>query len=257
MKPRIVHGTPITPARWIHELAGESFCVSHSDPRALDAVLRLQDPEGILILDNGAFSVWRSGRGSIDRDAFFRWANEVQYCSEVAVAVIPDVIGGKESDNWHEAAYAVHHLSDFPERLMYVWHMTESLELLVRAARLFNFIGIGSCGEYDVERKRHSYRRRLKLALAALSHVHFAYRRRPWVHLMRGLGVYKDVIVADSADSTNVARNHRRGGDVPGHVRALADRIAAPIHRRYRSARPVGWYPQTNFAESNSFEERA
>lgn len=252
MKPRIVHGTPITPKHWLEELAGESFCVSFADPRQLDQVLLLQDPDGVMLIDNGAWSVFRKGGGQLDRVGFFKWANEIQWCCDVAVSVIPDVIGGSVEENWLEASYAVHHLSDFPERLMYVWHMTEPLEHLVRAARLFNFIGIGSCGPYDVEHHRREYRHRLKLAFTALQHVHHRFERRPWVHLMRGLAVYRDHVAADSADSTNVARNHRRGGPVPGHVRGLADRIRAPIETRYRMARPAPPVRQSNFTLEES-----
>ena len=52
---------------------------------------------------------------------------------EVAVAVIPDVIGGSEADNWAEAARAVHELAAYPERLMFIWHMNDSLDGLERA----------------------------------------------------------------------------------------------------------------------------
>ena len=51
----IVHGTPITPRHLLDELKGESFCVSFAAPRDLDTVIDLQDPTGILILDNRAF----------------------------------------------------------------------------------------------------------------------------------------------------------------------------------------------------------
>jgi transcription elongation GreA/GreB family factor len=48
---------------------------------------------------------------------------------------------------------------------------------------------------------------------------------------MRGLGVFKDVAWAESADSTNVARNHCRLRESHGEdrVRELARRIEAPI----------------------------
>jgi hypothetical protein len=61
--------------------------------------------------------------------------------------------------------------------------------------------------------------------------IHSTTGRRPWIHLMRGLAVFKDVAWADSADSTNVARNHSRLRDSHGDDRAreLAQRIEEPI----------------------------
>ena len=57
---RIVHGTPITPKELLPSLAGESFCVSFADPRDLDRCIELVGDDQILILDNGAFSIWRT-----------------------------------------------------------------------------------------------------------------------------------------------------------------------------------------------------
>ena len=92
--PRLLHGLPITPKHLLEQLRGESFCVSFAAPAQLEKAIELQDPEGMLMLDNGAFSHWRAGKGAIDREAFFAWANEAQSQCDVAVAVVPDVIGG-------------------------------------------------------------------------------------------------------------------------------------------------------------------
>ncbi len=86
-KRRIVVGTPVTPKRLLPSLAGSSFCVSHADPRDLARVIELVGEEEILVLDNGAFSHWRQGKGSIDRREFWAWANDAQAISSQAVAV--------------------------------------------------------------------------------------------------------------------------------------------------------------------------
>jgi len=226
----IIHGTPITPRAGLEQLAGKSFCVSFADARDLDACIRLQDPKGMLMLDNGAFTHWRQGKGQIDRVAYFAWANAAQARCSVAVAVVPDVIEGSEEANWMEAAYAVRQESRYPERLMFVWHMNDSLEQLERAARLFNFIAIGSCAQFDVQRNRKAYIARLRQANATLNYVASFHGRRPWVHLMRGLAVYSAAIRFDSADSSNVARNHcRTKGKVENHIGAMAARIEGEI----------------------------
>lgn len=226
---RLIHGTPITPAALLEQLAGESFCVSFAAPHQLERCIELQDPEGMLLLDNGAFSHWRAGKGQIDRNAFFTWANEAQHYCPVAVAVIPDIIGGDEEQNWMEAAIAVRDLSDFPERLMFCWHMNDSLAQLKRAALLFNFIAIGSCAEYDVQKNRPAYLARLREASAVIDYVEKFYGRRPWVHLMRGLAMLQKAIRVESADSSNVARNHCRTKGKPGHVGAMAARLKAEV----------------------------
>jgi hypothetical protein len=249
MTARIVHGTPITPKRLLDQLRGESFCVSFARPDQLELVLGRQDPNGILMLDNGAFTHWKAGKGRIDRDAFFSWANEVQDACDVAVAVIPDVIGGSEEENWVEAAWAVRGgLSDHTDRLMFVWHMNDSLETLKKAARLFNFVAIGSCEEFDVQKHRAEYLARLKEASAVLDYVERFHGRRPWVHLMRGLAVYPKAIRFESADSANIARNHCKTKANAGHVRAMADRIAAPILAAAARPERGATFPTTNFA---------
>lgn len=247
LKPRIVHGLPITPARLINELRGESFCVSYADPRDLERAIRLVDKNGILVLDNGAFSVWRSGRGKVDAVGFFAWANSAMRVCDVAVACIPDVIMGSESENWEEARRAVHELSEFPERLMFVWHLNESLEALERAARLFNFVALGSCAEYDVAKNRKAYMERIGEANEVLNRVEFEYGRRPWTHLMRGLAVLPEAVRFNSADSTNIARNHCRRKGEPGHVAAMAKRIRTGVARAAMKAEVGIAYPTSNF----------
>lgn len=250
MTPRIVHGTPITPRRLLAQLAGGSFCVSFARPEQLEDAIALQGADGILLLDNGAFSTWKTTGAPIDRAAFFAWANDAQARSPVAVAVVPDIIGGDESANWIEAAYAVRELSDFPERLCFVWHMNDSLARLKEAAALFNFVAIGSCAEYDVQTNRRAYMARLRAASAQLDYVEHWYGRRPWVHLMRGLAVLKDCVRFESADSSNIARNHCRTKREPDHVRTMAARIAAPIALAAAAAPRSSHGSPSNFGDS-------
>jgi len=249
MRPRVIHGTPITPKAVLDQLAGESFCVSFADPRQLERCIELQDPDGMLLLDNGAFSHWKSGKGQIDREAFFDWANDAQRFCDVAVAVIPDVIGGSEEQNWAEAMLAVRYYSDCPERLMFCWHMNDSIDQLKRAALVFNFIAIGSCAEYDVQTNPKGYRARLRHASAVLDYVERFYGRRPWVHLMRGMAVLPKVIRFDSGDSTNVARNHNRTQGQPQHAQALARRIKRKLAMASRVMGKA--YKTSNFAPAD------
>ena len=249
LKPRVVHGLPITPARLMDELRGESFCVSFATcgPAVVDRAIARVDKNGILLADNGAFSIWRAGKGRINRDEYFAWVNPILERCEVAVAVIPDVIEGSEAENWNEAAWAVHELAAKPERLCFVWHMNDSLEGLERACRLFNFVAIGSCAEYDVAKKREAYMARISEAWAVINKVELVHGRRPWIHLMRGLAVLPEILGANSADSVNVARNHCRTKGAPRHVAAMANRIRGAVARAAAKAEVAIAWPTSNF----------
>lgn len=225
-KPRIVIGTPVTPNRLLHTLAGSSFCVSHAHPRDLDDCIDLVGDEEILVLDNGAFTYWKQG-GRINRREFWTWANEAQRRSPNAVAVIPDVIEGDELDNLVEISWALREgWAEFPDRTMAIWHLDESLEQLAKLCRLMNFVGFGSCKEYDVQRHRAKYLARIREASEVVDQVEREFNRRPWIHLMRGLGVFQELTRFESADSTNVAVNHHRykaehGDDRVQHLKGL------------------------------------
>lgn len=228
---RTIHGTPITPAALLEQLRGSSFCVSYAAPGQLDRCIDLVGPTGVVMLDNGAFSAWRSTGHNMtasERQGFYDWANDAMRRCDQAVAVIPDVIEGSTPEaNWELAREAVHYGFEFPERAMFVWHMDEPIEQLQKACRLFNFVAIGSCAQYDIQKNFAGYMDRLREAMASIEYVDQFYGRRPWVHAMRGLGQYHRFRRLDSADSTNIARNHCRTKGRPNHVRAMAARIEA------------------------------
>ncbi len=223
-KRRIVIGTPVTPKALFPSLAGSSFCVSHQHPRDLDRAIEFVGEDEILVLDNGAFTHWKQGKGAIDRFKFWDWANAAQARSPQAVAVIPDVIEGSEHENLLEMSWALRDdagaLADFPEMTMSIWHLNESLDFLATQARLMNFVGFGSCAEFDVQTKKADYLARIREASDVLDQVERDFNRRPWIHLMRGLGVLSELTRFESADSTNVAVNHCRYKDEHGDDRA-------------------------------------
>lgn len=244
-RAHIVHGTPVTPKRLLPDLKGASFCVSFAAPEQARDVVPLQDPHGILVLDNGAFSIWNAKRRGRQlpprlrfdsqeeyRLAFWRWAEFHQSGCPNAVAVIPDVIEGSAEENLKEASYALRAgYARYPERTMFIWHMDEPISQLRTALRIFNFVGIGSCAEYDVQRQRQAYMDRLRHVAAVWDYISMERGYRPWVHLMRGLGIYHMAPAFASADSSNVAVNHCRHKATHGEdrVRHLAGRIERKI----------------------------
>lgn len=63
------HGTPITPRTVIDTLAGRCFCVSYAQPQQIKIA---HDIGQSVLLDNGAFTVWRQGT-TPDWQGYYAW----------------------------------------------------------------------------------------------------------------------------------------------------------------------------------------
>ena len=94
-----------------------------------------------------------------------------------------------------------------------------------------NFVGFGACAEFDVQRKRGDYLARIQEASDVVDQVEADHDRRPWIHLMRGLGVFAGLTRFESVDSTNIAVNHSRYKAEHGDDRAafMKRRIQAQV----------------------------
>lgn len=223
MKPILIHGTPITPQKLLEQLPGASFCVSFAEPRQIQHCMRLVAEKSVLLLDNGAYTHWQSGKGRIDREEYWSWANAIQKECPQAIAVIPDVIDGDEHENLLECSWAVREgMATFPERVMPIWHTNESQDLLIRYLRLFHYVGIGSSGDFDAVREPKAYLEQLDRVKDVLKGVYVRWHRYPWIHLMRAAQHLGKVPWAHSADSCNLARNHHIYSEVPNHVAQMA-----------------------------------
>ena len=116
------HGTPLTPLSAFYELRGRHFCVSHAAPQD---VRRAHEIGQSVMLDNGAFSKWKSGRET-DWPAFYDWA-EPWLAFATTWAVIPDVIdGGSQMQD------ALIREWPFGQKGAPVWHMDEPVADEVR-----------------------------------------------------------------------------------------------------------------------------
>lgn len=62
MEKTTVYGLPLNPKHLLEQLNGSSFCVSYYTRdklgSQLDDAIRLVGQDGILLVDNGAFSLW-------------------------------------------------------------------------------------------------------------------------------------------------------------------------------------------------------
>jgi hypothetical protein len=243
---RLVHGTPITPKRYLKQLKGHSFCVSYMHPEQLDDCIDLVGKDQILILDNGAFTAWKKGI-TLDAawwDGFYSWANAAMDRCDQAVCVIPDVIGGSEAENMALISDAIHNDKiKYPERAMAIWHMNESLDQLKKLYRLFNFVGFGSCADVDIAKNGNDskYYNKIKETFAHMDYwdANYGIANRPWIHMMRGLGVLHK-IGFDSADSCNIAMNHcYKKHSLVHHVKQFADRLAAKVNHQVLDDLPL------------------
>lgn len=240
MKKRTVFGLPLTPIRLLEQLEGQSFCLSYATRnrlgRQLDDAIRLVGEDGILLLDNGAFSAWRSGV-PMDVDGFVRWAADICERCPQAVVVVPDVIDGDELANdemRYEFSGAMFEAGVFipPERMMMVWHMHESLDRLTGMIEGgYTYIAIGSSGEY-AQVGTPQWHARIR---EAFDHIErFCAESegcyvRPWIHMMRAQGEAHRYPF-DSADSCSLAVNHcRYKAEGEGHVARYAQRIRGKI----------------------------
>lgn len=201
------HGTPITPNHILETMAGHSFCVSWARP---DQLRRCHEIGQSVMLDNGAFTYWRTGERP-DWGDFYTWAEPWLDCP-TTWPVIPDVIDGDEDDNRRlvmECPLPAHKMAP-------VWHLHESLDYLGMLVDGWHRICFGSSGQY-AGIGTAAWHRRTQEAFETIMD------RKPWVHMLRGMqtlnfGCYP----FGSVDSTDIARHHYRGrGDI-GHAKVMA-----------------------------------
>lgn len=234
MEKLTVYGLPLNPMPALEQLKGASFCVSYATRqklgRQLDDAIRLVGETGMLLVDNGAFSMHKQGTDTRDEaylDDYEAWAQAILDRCPQAVAVVPDVIGGTVEDNAELAS--LWQLD--PLRSMAIWHMHEDISYLLYLCEAYGHVGIGSSGEYW-QTGTEAWHARMREAFAAIdtweAENDGAYIR-PRIHLMRAQSL-AHLYPVDSSDSTNVAMNHGRyRAEGEGHVARFAARVDSKI----------------------------
>lgn len=201
------HGTPITPVAALYEMAGRHFCVSHAHPQDVERCHMIGQS---VMLDNGAFSKWKSGKAT-NWAAYYAWT-ERWLSFPTTWAVIPD-----EIDAGSQAQDAL--INEWPhgEKGAPVWHMDEPLDRLLRLTDEWPRVCIGSTSEYAVVMSP-AWQRRMDECFNEI-----AKRRRflPWLHMLRGMQLSGRHWPFASVDSTDIAQNHCRPQNSP---RKMADR---------------------------------
>jgi hypothetical protein len=234
------HGAPCTPNSAALELySGRHACVSFAHPEQLPLIAEVAQS---FILDNGAFSAWKSG-GEMDVSGFADWGREWVRHPGFDWLLIPDVIDGSEHDNEAMMATWFKVAPDLWKVSVPVWHLHESLDRLAYMAAAWPRIALGSSGEY-AQTETPRWWSRMAEAMGAVCDE----RGRPKCRL-HGLRMLSNTIISHiplaSADSTNVAVNigidSRWGGSyqpASKGVRALV--LADRIERHATAARWTG-----------------
>ena len=203
------HGTPITPITALYDLAGRHFCVSHMRP---DDVQRCHDIGQGVMLDNGAFSKWKSGKET-DWPKYYAWCDRWLHCPNTW-AIPPDVIDApsQEQDGL---------LNDWPHgkrQAAPVWHMDEPISRLCRLVDDgWSRVCIGSTAEYRTVLSP-VWERRMDNSWNALAAT---FGRTPPIHMLRGMQCAGHRWPFASLDSTDIAQNHHLAHKGP---RSMADR---------------------------------
>ncbi len=198
------HGTPITPRSVLQSLAGNCFCVSYARPDDVKECHRIG--QGVM-LDNGAYSFWRAnGAASADDwDACYAWVSPwLEF--HTTWAVIPDVIGGTESENDHLLSKWFVRMGSYRQAAP-VWHLDESMDRLQRLVNGFSRVCFGSSGEYSTIGSTN-WNNRMNEAFNVIC----AGSGRPPtpIHMLRGMSLAGSIYPFASLDSTDVAQSHHR-----------------------------------------------
>jgi len=106
-------------------LQGRHALVSYAAPLHLPEVINCCES---FCLDNGAFSVWKAGEGTVDEWGYYNWVSNLVDHPSFDFFIIPDVIDGTEQQNndavfrWKNirGGVPVFHLSEDPSRLLWL-----------------------------------------------------------------------------------------------------------------------------------------
>jgi len=192
------HGTPITPIEVLYSLAGKNFCVSHMAPQDVERCHAIGQS---VMLDNGAFSKWKSGKVT-DWPKYYAWCDKWLDCP-TTWAIPPDVIDApsQEQDGL---------LNEWPHgkrQAAPVWHMDEPIYRLLRLCEEgWNRVCIGSTAEYAAVLSA-AWECRMDEAWNELART---FGRTPPIHMLRGMQCSRLRWPFASVDSTDVAQNHHR-----------------------------------------------
>ena len=236
MQKTTIYGLPMNPMPLLEQLKGASFCVSYATRaklgKQLAQAIRLVGEDGVLLVDNGAFTHWGNG-GLMTEDyiaGFEAWAEDILERCPQAIAVIPDVIRGTMEQN----IALIESTGLDLDRAMPIWHMDEPLSFLRSLCDRFGYIGFGSTIDQPGSENWHA---RIKEAFAAIDAWALETGEpRPRVHIMRAqqfahLYAFDTRATAPTSRRTTIASSTRRARPSP------CLQLASTVRSRRRPAR--------------------
>ncbi len=195
------HGTPITPKEVFNlSMLNKNVLIPYTEKRDFARAVKICNN---ILIDNGAFTVWRK-KIKIDWNDYYKWIEEI-YC-DISYFFIPDVIDGTEEENNDLIKLFIDKYLNIKEKSIPVWHINESFDRLINIMKEFDYIAIGSAGEYrDLGTKE--WHDRMNDTMKILCDDKGVPKVK--IHMLRCLN--PDIFLRypfHSGDSTNLAQNH-------------------------------------------------
>lgn len=221
------HGTPIGGSRQdtARFLLGRHALVSYYRTDDLPIVMEACQS---FVLDNGAFSHWRAGKGEVDVAAYHQWVQSCAHHPGLDWALIPDTIDRTERDN--VALVTLWLRLGCKAKSVPVWHLHESLEWLEWLTERFEVIALGSSGQWATPGTA-SWWHRMTEAMAVICDAEGRPRCRLHGLRMMDPGIFTRLPLA-SADSTNAAVNAGSLGRFGSYLPPTSSQRAAVIAER-------------------------
>lgn len=192
------HGTPITPKEIFYSaMPNLNALISFAHSSDVDKAFKICNK---VCLDNGAFSFWTKNK-KVDWNEYYKW---VEKYPNREFHIIPDVIDGKEKEN--DLLLETNEL----EKGIPVWHIAESFDRLKRLLNKYEYIALGSSGEYS-ELGTTKWHNRMNEVMQIVCNKDGIPQNK--LHMLRCLNpkIFTKYPFF-SGDSTNLARNHHRDG---------------------------------------------
>ena len=178
-------------------LRGRHALIPYPRPEDLGVALEVCQT---IIVDNGAFSAWKSGNPIEDWSLYYEWLETFYRHPAFQWAIIPDVVDGDEDDNDELLDEWPSHIEGAP-----VWHLHESLARLKRLIRRWRRICFGSSGEWSSPGTTE-WHYRMRQAMEVLCDDRGMPKSKPHGLRMADKRIATKYPFA-SVDSTNVAQN--------------------------------------------------
>ena len=240
------HGTPITPKEvFTMALIGKNCLIPFFDSRDLNRALEICDK---VIIDNSAYSIHRSKR-KVNWNDFYNWIEPFK--NRIEFFFIPDVIDGTEEENnlLIDDYFKREETKGVP-----VWHLNESVNRLKYLMSKFDYIAIGSSGEFW-KLNTLKWNKKMNEAMKVICNKNGTPKVK--IHMLRCLN--PDIFLKYpfySGDSTNLAQNHSTYNSIEGDkekgIAPSNDGWKVVINRIEKHNSPKKYNMNRTFFETNS-----